>query len=56
MSCYENSKNILEKLDIVRRYFSKIWLNSEAKILDAGGIGSYYEILKAIFPRGKYSC
>ena len=53
MSCYENSKNIPEKLEIVRRYFSKIELNSEAKILDAGGISSYYEILKAIFPRGK---
>jgi len=53
MSCYENSKNIPEKLEIVRRYFSKIWLNNEAKILDIGGISSYYEILKAIFPYGK---
>ena len=53
MSCYENHRNIPQKLEIVRRYFSKIELNNEAKILDAGGISSYYEILKAIFPRRK---
>jgi len=51
--CYENHGNTPQKLGIVKRYFSKIELNSEAKILDVGGVSSYYEILKAIFPRGK---
>ena len=53
MSCYKNHRSIPQKLEIVRRYFSKIELNSEAKILDVKGISSYYEILKVIFPRKK---
>lgn len=36
MSCYENHRSIPQKFEIVRRYFSKIWLNNEAKILDIG--------------------
>ena len=52
-SCYKNQKSIPRKLEIVRGYFWKIGFNNEAKILDVGGVSSYYNTLKAIFPRGK---
>lgn len=51
--CYRNVKKIPEKLENARNYFAEIELNNEAKILDVGGIGSYYGILKAIFSRGE---
>ena len=37
------------KLEIVRNVFAQIELGKDAKILDVGGISSYYDILKAIF-------
>ena len=41
------------KFEIVRNIFVSIELENDAKILDVGGVGSYYGILKGVFPRGK---
>ncbi|MGB7533088.1 MAG: class I SAM-dependent methyltransferase [Halobacteriota archaeon] len=40
---------IPRKLEIVRNVFAQIELENDAKILDIGGVSSYYGILKAIF-------
>lgn len=53
MSCYPTHKVIPGKLEIVRNNFAKVSLMDKARILDIGGISSYYDGLKVIFPQGE---
>ena len=48
-----NPKNIPRKLEVVRKYFAKVSLDNKTRFLDIGGISSYYNIIKMIFPRGE---